>query len=64
MGAHFQNSARYSRYCGYSGLHKKFLANATLSERSSCQQFEQADTITQDEVLQDMIASHHSYDSV
>jgi hypothetical protein len=34
-------------------------ANATLSEHSSCQQFEQADTTTQNKVLQDMMNAHH-----
>lgn len=34
-------------------------ANATLSEHSSCQQFEQADTDTQNKVLQDMLNAHH-----
>ena len=35
-------------------------ANATLSEHSSCQQFAQADTTTQNQVLQDMMTAHHS----
>ncbi len=42
------------------GFVKSCAANATLSEHSSCQQFEQADTATQDKVLQDMIVAHHS----
>ena len=46
------------------GFIKSCTANATLSEHSSCQQFGQADTTTQDKVLQDMIAAHHSQDSV
>lgn len=33
--------------------------NASLSEHSSCQQFEQADSSTQDKVLQDMLTAHH-----
>ena len=37
--------------------------NATLNEHSSCQQFEQADTTTQNKVLQDMIAAHHDQSS-
>jgi hypothetical protein len=32
--------------------------NATLNEHSSCQQFEQADSSTQDKVLQDMLTAH------
>jgi outer membrane murein-binding lipoprotein Lpp len=39
-------------------------ANATLNEHSSCQQFQQADTATQDKVLQDMMAAHHDQGSV
>lgn len=39
-------------------------ANATLSEHSSCKQFAQADTTTQNKVLQDMLASHHDQDSI
>lgn len=35
------------------------IANATLNERSSCQQFQQADTATQNKVLQDMMTAHH-----
>ena len=46
------------------GFIKSCTANATLSEHSSCQQFEQADTTTQDKVLQDMMISHHSQGSV
>lgn len=46
------------------GFLKSCAANATLSEHSSCQQFEQADTTTQDKVLQDMMAAHHSQGSV
>lgn len=46
------------------GFIKGCTANATLSEHSSCQQFEQADTTTQDKVLQDMIVAHHSYDGL
>lgn len=34
-------------------------ANATLSEHSSCQQFDQADATTQNKVLQDMMTAHH-----
>lgn len=40
------------------------IANATLSEHSSCQQFEQADTNTQNKVLQDMITAHHDIDGL
>lgn len=39
-------------------------ANATLSEHSSCKQFAQADTTTQNKVLQDMIVAHNSQSSV
>jgi hypothetical protein len=46
------------------GFIKSCTANATLSEHSGCQQFEQADTTTQDKVLQDMIVAHHSQSSV
>ena len=46
------------------GFLKSCTANATLNENSSCQQFQQADTTTQDRVLQDMIAAHHSHESV
>lgn len=38
--------------------------NATLSEHSSCQQFAQADTTTQNNVLQDMMTAHHSQGGV
>ena len=38
---------------------KSCAANATLSEHSSCQQFSQADTTTQDKVLRDMMTAHH-----
>lgn len=38
--------------------------NATLSEHSSCQQFEQADSTTQDKVLQDMLTAHNDQSSV
>lgn len=34
-------------------------ANATLNEHSSCGQFEQADSSTQDQVLQQMMTAHH-----
>ncbi|HEU5374400.1 MAG TPA: hypothetical protein VFV38_03090, partial [Ktedonobacteraceae bacterium] len=40
------------------GLVKSCSANATLNEHSSCNQFAQADTATQDKVLQDMMAAH------
>ena len=40
------------------------VANATLSEHSSCQQFQQADTNTQNKVLQDMITAHHDIDGL
>jgi len=43
------------------GFIRSCTANATLNEHSSCQQFEQADTSTQDKVLQDMLAAHHDY---
>jgi hypothetical protein len=33
--------------------------NASLNEHSSCQQFEQADSTTQNTVLQNMMAAHH-----
>lgn len=46
------------------GFIKSCAANATLSEHSSCQQFEQADTATQDKVLQDMMTAHQSQDSI
>lgn len=46
------------------GLFKTCAANATLSEHSSCHQFEQADTATQDKVLQDMMAAHHTHDGI
>lgn len=36
-------------------------ANATLNEHSSCQQFQQADTSTQDKVLQDMLTAHNDH---
>ena len=41
-----------------------YFANATLSEHSSCKQFEQADTSTQNKVLQDMMTAHHDTGSV
>lgn len=37
------------------GVVKSCAANATLNEHSSCQQFAQADTATQNKVLQDML---------
>jgi hypothetical protein len=46
------------------GFIKSCTTSATLSEHSSCQQFEQADTTTQDKVLEDMMAAHHSRGSV
>ena len=46
------------------GFIRSCSANATLSEHSSCQQFEQADATTQNKVLQDMMISHHSQGSV
>ncbi len=46
------------------GFVKSCTANATLNEHSSCQQFEQADTATQDNVLQEMLTAHHSQDNV
>lgn len=46
------------------GFIRSCSANATLSEHSSCNQFEQADASTQNKVLQDMMISHHSQDSV
>ena len=46
------------------GFLKACAANATLSEHSSCQQFQQADTTTQDKILQDMLSAHHSNGSV
>ena len=39
-------------------------ANATLSEHSSCQQFQQADTSTQNKVLQDMMNAHNDQDGL
>ena|SRR5579884_878570 len=39
-------------------------SNATLSEHSSCQQFEQADTSTQDKVLQQMMSAHNDRGSL
>lgn len=39
-------------------------ANATLSEHSSCKQFAQADTTAQNNVLQNMMVSHHDQGSV
>jgi hypothetical protein len=41
-----------------------YFANATLNEHSSCKQFEQADTSTQNKVLQDMMTAHHDQGSV
>jgi len=49
---------------GIVGFIKSCTANATLSEHSSCQQFGQADTTTQNKVLQDMMASHHDQGSI
>ena len=46
------------------GFIKGCAANATLNEHSSCQQFQQADTTTQDEVLQDMMVAHHTIDGL
>ncbi len=46
------------------GFLKSCMANATLNEHSSCQQFEQADTTTQDNVLQNMIAAHHDQEGI
>ena len=39
-------------------------ANATLNEHSSCSQFEQADTDTQNKVLQQMMDAHNDHESV
>jgi hypothetical protein len=46
------------------GFIQSCTANATLSEHSSCQQFAQADTTTQNKVLQDMMTAHHSQGGV
>lgn len=43
---------------------KSCTANATLNEQSSCQQFQQADTTTQNKVLQDMMAAHNTVDGL
>ena len=39
-------------------------SSGSLNEHSSCQDFEQADTATQDQVLQDMEAAHNSSDNL
>ena len=39
-------------------------ANATLNEHSSCSQYEQADTDTQNKVLQQMMNAHNDHSSV
>ena len=39
-------------------------ASATLTEHSSCQQFEQASSDAENKVLQEMMASHHDTSSV
>ena len=49
---------------GIWGFINSRIANATLSEHSSCQQFEQADASTQNKVLQDMMVSHHDQGSI
>lgn len=41
------------------GFIRSCTANATLNEHSSCSQFGQADTTTQNNVLQQMMVSHH-----
>jgi|GEM_PF-4117949 len=38
--------------------------SSSLNEHSSCQDFEQADTATQNQVLQDMMAAHGSQGSL
>ena len=38
--------------------------NASLNEHSSCQQFAQADSSTQDKVLQDMMNAHNDHESI
>lgn len=38
--------------------------NASLSEHSSCSQFEQADSTTQNKVLQDMLTAHHDQSGI
>ncbi|WIG61216.1 MAG: hypothetical protein OJF49_003964 [Ktedonobacterales bacterium] len=46
------------------GFIRSCSANATLNEHSSCQQFAQADTDTQNKVLQDMMNAHGNHDSI
>ena len=46
------------------GFVKSCAANASLDEHSSCQQFEQADSATQDRVLQDMMTAHHDQGNI
>jgi hypothetical protein len=46
------------------GFIKTFTANATLDERSSCQQFQQAAAATQDKVFQDMMNAHNDHGSL
>lgn len=64
MGADFEGALVILAIVVIVGFIKSCTANATLSEHSSCQQFGQADTTTQDKVLQDMMAAHHSQGSV
>lgn len=45
-------------------LIKGCAANATLNEHSSCSQYEQADTDTQNKVLQQMMNAHNDHSSV
>ena len=46
------------------GFVSSCMTNATLSEHSSCKQFEQADTTTQDNVLRDMMTAHNNQGSL
>ena len=46
------------------GFIRSCSANATLNEHSSCQQFAQADTDTQNKVLQDMMNAHGDHESI
>jgi hypothetical protein len=45
-------------------LIKGCAANATLNEHSSCSQYEQADTDTQNKVLQQMLDAHNDHSDI
>lgn len=49
---------------GVVALVNSCVSNATLSEHSSCQQFNQASASAQDQVLQAMLTAHHSQDGI